>query len=395
MLDGGAVSYETLMSPIRIGTLKLKNRCVVAPMHSNTAGEDHQITQGAIDYYSARARGGYAVVTPEFLAVDDSGYAVATEMGICDDSFFEGLSSLAKAVHDEGGLIAAQLHHAGIHTETACIGQAPWAVSSVVSAKYCQPVREMSTDDIEYLIGKYIEAADRAKRAGFDMVQVHAANGYLVQQFLSAATNKRCDEYGGGFENRARFCTSIIRGIKERCGADYPVEVRMCSEERIVDGIKPNEAAVFARLFEEAGADAISVTMGEPAGGMVVPTYYNRPGFNIDSIRIIKDAVTVPLTAAGRINDPDLAETFLRSGKADIIAFGRQSICDSELPLKVKEGRVSEIFHCTGCMQRCYYSKGLDEQDTIISCMINPFSGKEKRWAIKESQTKKIGRAHV
>ena len=154
-------------------------------------------------------------------------------------------------------------------------------------------------------------------------------------------------------------------------------------------GCDVHDAVIYARLAEQAGADAIHVSTGSAAGGKIVTTYYTDPGFNVENAALIKNSVNIPVICVGRINDPELAEDIVSSGKADFISLGRQSICDSEFPNKIKEGRFDEIYHCTGCMQRCYYDKGCDEEDKGVSCMINPFSGKEGRWKIIEADIKK------
>lgn len=183
--------------------------------------------------------------------------------------------------------------------------------------------------------------------------------------------------------------TEVIRRIKVRCGNDYPILFRISAEEFMNGGNKIEDAIVYAKLAEEAGADAIHISTGSAAGGNIVTTYYTDPGFNVENAARVKESVNVPVICVGRINDPALAEEIIESGKADLISLGRQSICDSEFPNKIYEGREAEIYHCTGCMQRCYYSPGCDEQDKGISCMINPFSGKEGRWKIEEATKKK------
>ena len=383
------MKYESLLKPIKIGSLTIKNRFVMPAMHSSSAGSDHKFTELSKFYYGQRAKGEFGLIIPEFLAVDKTGYASGNEPSIESDEYLDSLKMVVDAIHEGGGLCAAQLHHAGVETDTSCVGMKPWSVSGLPSLKYKQEAHEMTVDEIEYLKGKYIEAADRAKRVGFDMVEVHCAHGYLGEQFLSVAYNRRSDEYGGSYENRARFVTDIIKGIKEKCGSDYPVQVRISAEEYIPNCMHINDVVVYAKLFEEAGADSISVSAGTPAGGMIVPTHYNRPGFNVENAYKVKQAVNIPVITVGRINDPDLALEIIESGKADLIALGRQSVCDYEFPKKVREGKTEEIYHCTGCMQRCYYGKPLDENDKGMSCMINPFSGKP-HWNIEEATVKKV-----
>lgn len=383
------MKYTKLFESMKIGSVTLMNRFVMPAMDSSTTTPEHKFSQESIDYLSARAKGGFALVIAEFLAVDPSGFATPNQVGIYNDSFIPNLKALTDAIHEKNGKCCAQIHHAGIQTKTSCINMTPLAVTGTPSTKYKEPVREMTTAEVYGLIQKFIDAGYRAKKAGFDFVEVHGAHGYLIAQFLSKATNKRCDEFGGSYVNRARFATEVIKGIKIKCGIDFPVLFRLSAEEFMTGGCSIDDAVVYSQLAEEAGVDAIHVSTGSAAGGNIVTTYYTDPGFNVDNAAKIKKAVHVPVICVGRINDPALANEIITSGKADFVSLGRQSICDSEFPNKIYEGREEEIFHCTGCMQRCYYSPGCDELDKGISCMINPFSGKEGRWIIEEAKEKK------
>ena len=383
------MKYEALFQPIQIGTLTLKNRFVMPAMDSLTVTSEHLFSQQSMDYFAARAAGGFALIITEFMAVDPTGFATQNQAAIYDDAFLPNLKELTERIHEKGGKCCAQLHHGGTLTMSKTCGCTPLAVSGIPSTKYKEPVHEMTKAEIYHLIDRFAEGAERAKKAGYDMVEVHGAHGYLIGQFLSKATNKRCDEFGGSYENRFRFAAEVIKKIKTRCGSDYPVQIRLSANEFMEGGSDEKDLVVYARLAEKAGADCIHVSTGSGAGGNIVTPYYTDPGFNICNAEAVKKAVRIPVIGVGRINDPDLAEEIVASGKADMVSLGRQSICDSEFPNKAYEGREDEIFHCTGCMQRCYYSPGCDELDKGISCMINPFSGKEGRWKITEAEQKK------
>lgn len=350
------MKYKALFEPVNIGSVTLKNRFVMPAMDSSTTTAEHKFSKQSIDYLSARAEGGFGLVIAEFMAVDPSGFATPNQVGIYDDSFIPNLRELTDAIHAKNGKCCAQIHHAGIQTKTSCIGMRPFAVSGIPSTKYKEPVHEMTSREVYALIEKFADAGLRAKKAGFDFVEVHGAHGYLIAQFLSKATNKRCDEFGGSYENRARFASEVIKKIKVRCGSDFPVLFRISADEFMNGGNKIEDAVVYAKLAEKAGADAIHISTGSAAGGNIVTTYYTDPGFNVENAAKVKKAVHVPVICVGRINDPALAEEIIESGQADLISLGRQSICDSEFPNKIYEGREEEIFHCTGCMQRCYYS---------------------------------------
>lgn len=371
--------YDVLFQPIKIGTVELKNRFVMPAMDSSTTTPQHRFSKQSIDYFAARAKGGFSLIISEFMAVKDNGFATSNQVGIYDDSFIENLKSLTDEIHKYNAKCAAQLHHAG--HQTNCVDHI-YSVSSIPSLKFMNQVHVMTTHEIYELIQCYVDAAYRAKMAGFDMVEVHGAHGYLIGQFFSNNSNKRTDEFGGSYENRGRFACEVIKGIKQKCGKDYPVILRISADEFIRDGSRIEDACIYSMMAEEAGADAIHVSTGSPPGGHIVTTLYQKPGFNADNARKIKECVHIPVICVGRINSPAVAKKIIATHQADLVALGRQSVCDSSFPKKLLEGRIDEIFQCTGCMQRCYYAPGYDQDDKGISCMINPFSNKEERWKI-------------
>ena len=252
-----------------------------------------------------------------------------------------------------------------------------------------EPVKAFSTDECYQIVEMYGNAARRAKQAGFDGVEVHGAHFYLLGQFMSKYANKRIDEFGGDYQGRFRLAGLCIQKIKEICGKEYPVSFRISSEEFLDGGSTVNDAVIYSQLAENAGVDVINISVGSGIGGNIITPSYFSPGFNMESAAKIKKSVTIPTIMVGRVNDPVLANYIVASGQADMVALGRQSVADSSFPNKVKNGMTDEIFQCAGCMQRCYYGKGCEEDDTGISCILNPFSGKENRWTIKPAEKKK------
>lgn len=306
-----------------------------------------------------------------------------------DDSYIEGLKELTQEVHKNGARIFAQLHHSGMMCVEKNTGVQPAGPSAIAATNYLEKVREYSNQEVYELIEDYAKGALRAKMSGFDGVEIHAAHHYLLAQFLSDFTNKRVDEFGGSFTNRFRIIAHIIKRIRELCGEDFPQIMRISAEEFLEGGNHPEDAFIYCHMAQQAGIDAIHLSTGTGMGGNIVAPYYYQPGFNVEFSERLKKMVQVPVITVGRINDPAMAEQIVASGRADMVSLGRQSVCDPEFPNKVKEGRIDEIFQCTGCMQRCYYSKGCEDSDVGISCMMNPFSGKEDRWKILPTQKKK------
>lgn len=383
------MNFEPLFEPIQMAGLTIKNRFVMPAMDSGTTTEGHEFSEQSIAYFKARAAGEFGLVITEYMAVAPDGIGNPREVGIWDDTFIPSLAALTAAVHSVDGRIFAQLHHSGMMCESRNTGVQPTGPSAISSPNYREPVRALTNVEVHHLIGQYIAAGVRAAAAGFDGVEVHGAHGYLIAQFLSKAINKRSDEFGGTYADRFRFADAVIRGLKDRLGPDFPVGFRISADEFMDSGNTPTDAVVYAMMAESAGADYIHVSTGTGIGGNIVTPLYFDPGFNVVNAELIKRRVTVPVLAVGRINDPLLALEIVTGGRADMVSLGRQSVADAEFPKKVKENRLDEIFYCTGCMQRCYYSKGCEPGDTGISCLINPLSGKEFKWRIEPAANAK------
>ena len=375
--------YETLFQLGRIGTLELKNRLVMPAMNSHYADEEHHFTEQALNYYGERALGGFGLLITEFLCVSEEGLAYPMQAAIYDDRFIPSLSRLTERIHQNGGKIFAQLHHGGRMQGKGSTSLPAVGASAIPDASNMIPVHQLGTEEIPGVVQKFLDAALRAQKSGFDGVEIHGAHGYLLAQFLSAGVNKRTDCYGGSITNRARIVCEIIRGIKAACGQDFPVSVRTSGDEGYKGGNTIEAAAAQCRLFEEAGADAVHVSHG-----IAIHSYFSESGFNLKYVRRVKEVVSIPVIGVGRLNDPALIASALESGDLDFAALGRESVCDPHLPEKIREGRLDEILTCTGCMQRCLYPASFEE-GFGISCMINPFSGKEKVWEIQEAKQKK------
>ncbi len=378
------MDFEKLFSPIRIGSLELKNRFVVPPMATTLANEDCTVSQALIDYWLTRAKGGWGLLIVEFSSVDPLGKVGPCHPGIWNDAFVPGLRKLTEAVHQYDAKIAIQISHTGRQTFPEIIG-IPGAQPVSASPIPC-PVdrampRELAGEEAFELVEKYAAAAVRARYAGFDAVEVHGAHGYLIAQFMSAYSNKRTDEFGGSLHNRLRFPTEIVKSIRRKLGPSFPLLFRMSGEERIPGGRTIDESRVVAREMVKAGIDCIDVSVGVTGSAQfIIPGAVMPPGFLLSTSEEIRKAVSVPVIAVGRINHPLLAEDALETGKADLIAWGRSSLADPELPRKVADGRLDDIAPCVACLQGCFRSfpfPGKPLSKLVTTCLVNPFCGRE------------------
>ncbi|MDP7239935.1 MAG: NADH:flavin oxidoreductase, partial [Dehalococcoidia bacterium] len=291
-------SFEELFQPGTIGAMTLPNRIVMAPMGTNLADVDGSITQRSLDYYEARAKGGSGLVIVEVSGVELSkGRTIRRQIGIDDDKFLEGLSKLVDVIHRHGAKAAIQIHHAGR------LGHAdePIAPSVVQLPPTRRVPREMTGGEIEDMIARYGAGARRAMQAGFDGVEIHGTHGYLIAQFLSHATNRREDGWGGDLRARARFLTEIIGVVRAEVGSRYPVWCRLTAREYGLEGgIIPEEAEQVAQWAEEAGCDAISVSC-YGIGSWAAVNMPHTPGALIPFAEGVKNAVTVPVMVVGRL----------------------------------------------------------------------------------------------
>jgi len=350
-------------------------------MGSGHSEIDGTVGDESVAYYAARARGGFGLIITEYAGVDFYGMGARNQLKVYSDEYIPGLKRLSDAVHAEGSKIFIQLHHGGKWADPNIFGEA--TVSSTAIHWHIRDVtpRELSTQEVYEVIEKFGDAAMRAKKAGFDGVELHGGHGYLIPQFMSTYVNRRTDEFGGDITGRSRFAVGVIKNIKQKCGADFPVIMRISGDETADGSMRLNETRVMAKLIEKAGADALNITAGMPSAygdkGYSIVSYRTPMGFITYLAEEIKKSVKIPVIAVGRIFDPALADAIIEDGRADFVALGRASIADPELPNKVLEGRIDEIIPCIGCLSRCPTGPGPDGISAGSSCALNPFSGHE------------------
>jgi 2,4-dienoyl-CoA reductase (NADPH2) len=401
-----SASFDALLSPGRIGALELRNRILMTPMGSNLAEPDGRVGERIGRYYEARARGGAGLLVVGVGAVAwPAGACNPNQVAVSDDAFLPGLSRLCERVHAHGARIALQLQHASKVAVRDIAAGRPLLVPSPPARRpsdladaltpeelaafvgdLARPgarmhYQVMSAEDIAHTTERFAEAAERARRAGFDAVELHAGHGYLFSSFLSPASNRREDAWGGPLESRARFLLDTIRSVKRRAGADFPVWCRIDAVEyRIPGGIRFEDAQRTAQLVEAAGADAVHVSAyADPGSGVAFTEapLVHRPCGYVRFAAGIKRRVRVPVIAVGRI-EPEEADRIVREGSADFVAMGRKLLADPELPNKLAAGRRSDVRPCV----YCYTCVGQIFLNAPVKCAVNPATGREAEFEI-------------
>lgn len=381
--------YQKIFEPGRIGTVEIKNRLVMSPMGIGLANLDGTPTDEMIAFYEARAMGGAGLIIPEITRVNDvHGAGLMRQLSVTKDRHIEPLSRLADAIHKHGSKVFIQLHHPGREGVSALIGGQPVVSASAIPCKHVrQETRALTTEEVKALIQQFIDGAVRVKKAGCDGVELHAAHGYLIQQFLSPYTNKREDEYGGSFENRLRILTEMIAGIRKNCGEDFPIGVRLSVDEFLdkngvtEDYIHIQDGVKIAVALEKAGIDYLDVSCGLYETGMTCVEPISFPqGWRRDLIAAVKAHVTIPVIGVSVIREPAVAEKLLEDGVEDFASLGRAWLADEEWGKKVQEGREKSLRKCISCL-RCFES--LNEWNAAgmpPECAVNPRMAREKKY---------------
>ena len=376
-----------LFEKINIGQITLKNRLIMSAMDLGFTS-DGTINDRIINFYRERAKGGVGLIVVGGCYPEINGKVWKSIIGLDKDEFIPGLKRLTDAIHRHDVRVAAQLLHAGRSASSFFTKMQPVAPSAVAYRSIKQEPRALTIPEIKTVINNYVSATLRAKKAGFDAVELHGGMGYLINQFLSKATNKRNDEYGGSLENRVRFAQEMILAIKETVGKDYPIIFRMSGDDLVEEGLKIEESVEIARILQQAGADAFNVSPGwheskTPIMLMSIP----RMAYAYLSAKI-KSQLTVPVIASVRINDLKLAEEILDNEQADMVSIGRPLIVDPELPNKYKNGQFNDIRTCIACNQGCFDSL-LNFKP--VSCTYNAMVGHEGEYKItKAGKPKKV-----
>jgi 2,4-dienoyl-CoA reductase-like NADH-dependent reductase (Old Yellow Enzyme family)/thioredoxin reductase len=364
-----------LFSPFQLKNLDLHNRIVMPGIASFLIEDDGSITDKTVEHYRRRAAGGPGMVIVEACAVSPEGIVSHHQARIYDDRFVEGLSRIASVMRAEGAVPAIQIHHGGRQTSVKIIKQKPFAPSNLPCPTISGEVEPLSVEGIQEIVHKFGDAATRAVEAGFELIEIHGAHGYLVNQFLSRFSNVREDEYGGDVTGRTRFAREIVREIRARVGEDFPISFKISAQEFVPNGLDVDESIEILKELVEEGIDVVQVSAGNDA----TPEWICQPMFMekaclADSAARTKKALGIPVMAVGRINDPIVADRIIAEGKAELVCIGRGLLSDPEMPKKAQEGRLDDIRICIACntCMESIFRRGR------VECLVNPTLGREK-----------------
>ncbi len=350
-----------LFTPVKIGPLTVPNRFVRSATHDYMADDEGNVTDANVDLFRRLAEGEVGLIITGHAYTQPSGQASPRQMAVFDDRFIGGLARIPKAVHAFPSRVFLQIAHAGRQTKAKLCGCVPVSPSPVYDPVSKVMPRELTRDEIRALITDFVSAAGRANKAGFDGVQLHAAHGYLISSFLSPHTNRRADEWGGPIENRARVLIETLRGVKESCGSDFPVIVKLNSTDFLEDGLSLDEAVRIAQMLEAAGIDGIEASggMAEAGRGSVWPGLRSESeeGYFVENAAKIKKAVSVPVFGLGGIRTLAVAEQIVEQGRVDLISLSRPLIRDPYLVKHFREGLAAGS-ECISC-NKCFNPRGI------------------------------------
>lgn len=380
--------YEHLFTPIQIGNMTVPNRICHVPTDVSSSNADGSVSERDIHHHSQIAKGGAGLIIVGATSPDgQTGRPTVTGLVADSDSCIPGLARLAEGMHKYGAKCVVQLQHPGRQcavpryntmSATDMVVKLPWSAGHEIVYENAEekgkPVRAMTTEEVVDMVDKFSEAAWRVKQAGFDGVELHAAHGYLISQFMSPYLNKRIDRWGGSFENRMRFPLAIISSIQKKCGRNFPILVRYSVDEWVEGGRELEESVRMAVEFERAGVAALDLSqcIQESPGAGFDPMYYPE-GWTVYASQAVKKAVSIPVINSHTFRNPDYCDQLVANGDTDMIGLARQLLCDPYWPMKAYMGKPEQIRRCISCLTGCWQESMMAKKE--IGCAINPACG--------------------
>lgn len=380
--------YEHLFTPIQIGSMTVPNRICHVPTDVSSSNADGSVSERDIHHHSQIAKGGAGLIIVGATSPDgQTGRPTVTGLVADSDSCIPGLARLAEGMHKYGAKCVVQLQHPGRQcavpryntmSATDMVVKLPWSAGHEIVYENAEekgkPVRAMTTEEVVDMVDKFSEAAWRVKQTGFDGVELHAAHGYLISQFMSPYLNKRIDRWGGSFENRMRFPLAIISSIQKKCGRNFPILVRYSADEWVEGGRELEESVRMAVEFERAGVAALDLSqcIQESPGAGFDPMYYPE-GWTVYASQAVKKAVSIPVINSHTFRNPDYCDKLVENGDTDMIGLARQLLCDPYWPMKAYMSKPEQIRRCISCLTGCWQESMMAKKE--IGCAINPACG--------------------
>lgn len=347
---------EKLFGTSTINSLPLKNRFIRSATWEGMCEKDGRPTQKLMDFYSQLTAGGVGLIITGYATVREDGRQLPRTLGMHNAEFGKELNALTDTVHKNGGKICIQLVHAGGQTDSQNCGTTPIAPSAIETDQYPEKTREMTTEDIQNIIECFGQSAKRAKKYGFDGIQLHGAHGYLINQFLSPLTNKRQDKYGGNDENRCRFLLEVYRTVRQNVGKNFPVMIKLNSSDFLPGGLDLPQSLLAARLLDNEGIDCIEISGGTPASGKKSAVRMNikkkdQEGYHLPFALEFKKQVNCPLMVVGGMRSLDVMQQAVTQGAADYISMARPLIRQPDLINLFQSGKSkkADCISCNGC----------------------------------------------
>lgn len=368
-----------LFDETKINHLLLPNRLIRSATWEGMCEADGRPTRKLADYYAKLAKGGVGLIITGYAFIRSDGKQLPGQMGIHTDSFAAEMRALTAAVHREGGKVCLQLVHVGGQTSSKLIGRQPLSPSTIKVEQFPEETAGLSVKEIGEIIGQFGDGARRAKEYGFSAVQLHAAHGYLINQFLSPLTNRRNDAYGGSIENRCRFLLEAYRSVRKAVGSGFPVLVKLNGDDNLAGGLSLDDAITAARALDEEGIDAIEVSGGTPASGDRTPVRQGidsreKEAYNLPLAYRIKQAVSCPVMVVGGLRSFEIIEGIIRREEADYVSMARPFIREPALVRRWEAGDESHAscISCNGCFKPGLKSGG-------IYCVVDRIEQESKR----------------
>lgn len=377
----GKEKYPHLFSPIRIGNIRLKNRIIAAPTSPSMITTEGHFTPEMTAYLEEKAKGGVAVVTyGESIVHSATGKSHNKQLQLDSFGVKQGMAQTARAIHNAGAYANIQLSHGGKYGGLVSVGgdqdgcEVAYGPSHEMTP--AGEVQEMPKELIREIVESYKTGAKLCKDCGFDMVQVHAAHGWLFSQFLSPVMNQRTDEFGGSLENRARFLMMALDAVREGVGPRFPIEIRISGDDLTDVGLGLEDCVKVAKMVEDK-VDLFNVSSGNHEDPAMFcrthPSAFFKRGVNVYLAAEIKKHVSKPVACVGSLNDPAQMEEIIATGQADIVEIGRALLADPYLAKKALEGNADDITPCL----RCYECFGETSKSETVKCTVNPTMGQQ------------------